>query len=353
MKIKLLLKWIAGLVILLTANQTSGYSQNLLDLSGWTTGTGSTGVFVRSGSNEENSRSWGIGPDGESAILWTAIPSGDANADGGWTTQTFPIVHTSMYRFTAWVKKTHSNGGATYIGCGPALNLSGTTVSNAYFWYGDMPELNKWYLMVGYVHASDDASTINYGGLYDGVTGAKVVSFTDFKFATTTVNTAHRTFLFYDPEVNDRQYMYAPRVDLVNGNEPSLAALLGIQSSSSNPAYFAGKVGIKTTNPGAFDLAVNGKIRAREVKVDADVWPDYVFAKGYELPSLKKTEEHIMKKGHLPGIPSAAEAQANGVELGDMNKRLLKKIEELTLHLIRQQKEITELKREFKASQIK
>src|SRR5215217_603098 len=339
MKFKILIKVFLGLVVILTASQGKIYGQNLLDLTGWTVGTGSTGAFVRNGGADENTRAWGLGPDGKSAILWTAIPSGDANADGGFASQQFPILHTSMYRFTSWVKKTNSHGGNTYLGCGPLLNLNGTTAANAYFWAGDVPELNRWSLMVGYIHASDDASTTNFGGLYDGVTGAKVANFTDFKFATTTVTSVHRNYLYYDANVNDRQYMYAPRVDLVNGDEPSLSSLLGIQSSISDPAYFAGKVGIKTTNPGAFDLAVNGNVRAREIKVDAEVWPDFVFAKDYELPSLKKTEKHIKEKGHLPGMPSATEAKAKGIELGDMNKRLLQKIEELTLHLIEMKKE--------------
>jgi len=56
------------------------------------------------------------------------------------------------------------------------------------------------------------------------------------------------------------------------------------------------------------------------------------------LPSLQETEQHIKEKGHLLGIPSAEEVKANGVDLGDMNVKLLQKIEELTLHLIDQNK---------------
>lgn len=111
-----------------------------------------------------------------------------------------------------------------------------------------------------------------------------------------------------------------------------------------------GNVGIGSNAP-SDKLAVNGNIRAREVKVENNNWPDYVFAQGYELPSLKETEKHIREKGHLPGIPSAVEVKANGIDLGEMNARLLQKIEEVTLHLIElekknelQQKEIDSLK---------
>lgn len=98
-----------------------------------------------------------------------------------------------------------------------------------------------------------------------------------------------------------------------------------------------GNVGIGTTSPTA-KLAVNGDIRAREIKVENGNWPDYVFAKSYVLPGLMETEAFIKEKGHLPGIPSAKEVAINGVDLGEMNAKLLQKIEELTLHLIQNEK---------------
>jgi hypothetical protein len=98
-----------------------------------------------------------------------------------------------------------------------------------------------------------------------------------------------------------------------------------------------GNLGIGTSSP-TEKLSVNGKIRAREIKVETINWPDYVFAKDYELPSLEETEQYIKEKGHLPGIPSAEEVKVSGVDLGEMNTKLLQKIEELTLHLIEQQK---------------
>ena len=109
--------------------------------------------------------------------------------------------------------------------------------------------------------------------------------------------------------------------------------------------YSMGNMGIGTTDTKGYKLAVNGKIRTQEIKVEAANWPDYVFAKDYKLPSLKETEEYIKMKGHLPGIPSAEEVKANGVDLGEMNIKLLKKIEELTLHLIEKDKTITKLEK--------
>ena len=101
-----------------------------------------------------------------------------------------------------------------------------------------------------------------------------------------------------------------------------------------------GNFGIGTTTP-TEKLSVNGKIRAQEIKVEASPWPDYVFAKEYKLPTLQETEKHIKEKGHLSGIPSASEVKTNGIDLGEMNAKLLEKIEELTLHLIEMEKKNT------------
>jgi len=113
-----------------------------------------------------------------------------------------------------------------------------------------------------------------------------------------------------------------------------------------------GNVGIGTTSP-TEKLSVKGKIRAQEIKVETANWPDYVFAKDYQLPSLKETEQHIKDKGYLPGIPSAEEVKANGIDLGAMNAKLLQKIEELTLYLIEQKKTMELQSKELKNQQQK
>ncbi len=100
--------------------------------------------------------------------------------------------------------------------------------------------------------------------------------------------------------------------------------------------HASGNVGIGTVSPTA-KLAVNGTIRAKEVIVDTG-WADYVFDSNYRLAPLAEVEEHIREKKHLPGIPSAAEVAEHGVSMGDMQSKLLSKIEELTLHMIAQEK---------------
>ncbi len=90
-------------------------------------------------------------------------------------------------------------------------------------------------------------------------------------------------------------------------------------------------------------VAVNGNIRAKEIKVETANWPDYVFREGYELRSLEETETYIRENGHLPEVPKAEEVESEGQSLGEMNKILLKKMEEMTLYLIEQEKRIKAL----------
>ncbi|MGN7787302.1 hypothetical protein ACTJIJ_22400 [Niabella sp. 22666] len=108
-----------------------------------------------------------------------------------------------------------------------------------------------------------------------------------------------------------------------------------------------GYVGIGTAVPKE-KLSVNGKIRAHEIKVEQNNWPDYVFSKNYSLQSLADIEKYIKEKGHLPEVPSAEDVAKAGVELGTNQALLLKKIEELTLHLIQMEKRMNEQDKEIK-----
>jgi hypothetical protein len=108
----------------------------------------------------------------------------------------------------------------------------------------------------------------------------------------------------------------------------------------------SGNVGIGTTTTGSFKLAVEGKIGAREVNVTTGVWADYVFEADYALPSLESLKVFIDKNKHLPEIPTAQEVETNGINLGEMNTLLLKKVEELTLYMITLKEENQELKKE-------
>jgi len=112
-----------------------------------------------------------------------------------------------------------------------------------------------------------------------------------------------------------------------------------------------GSVGINTMPSTGYALSVNGSaIFTRAVVKLYSNWPDYVFKKNYPLTSLNHLADYIQKNEHLPGLPSASEMQQNGqVDLGQINVKLLEKIEELTLYMIELKKENNNVKHRLKA----
>ena len=107
-----------------------------------------------------------------------------------------------------------------------------------------------------------------------------------------------------------------------------------------------GNVGIGTVNPQE-KLSINGKVRAHGIKVELDGWSDFVFEKEYRLMPLAHLEAYINKNGHLPEIPTAQQVAREGIELGEMNRKLLQKIEELSLYVIKQEKRMNEQETRF------
>jgi hypothetical protein len=109
----------------------------------------------------------------------------------------------------------------------------------------------------------------------------------------------------------------------------------------------SGSVGIGTTNPDQ-KLTVKGKIHAEEVIIDLAVPADYVFKPNYKLMPLNQVEQFVRTNSHLPEIPSATEITKNGLNMGEMQNKLLQKVEELTLYLIDKNKEIQSLQYQLK-----
>jgi hypothetical protein len=132
---------------------------------------------------------------------------------------------------------------------------------------------------------------------------------------------------------------------LISGNGSQVT--VGAASPATNLRFDAGStgrmfisgtsgfVGIGTTSPDQL-LTVKGTIHAKEVRIDLTVpGPDYVFELDYKLPSIDQVRNYIIQNKHLPEVPSAEEMKKNGVNVGEMNMILLKKIEELTLYIIK------------------
>ena len=134
----------------------------------------------------------------------------------------------------------------------------------------------------------------------------------------------------------------------INGNTVSLGTAgnmpIALYTNNANRVFISGNgnVGIGTDNP-TYKLSVNGNVRSKEVVVETG-WADYVFDDNYTLRSLGEVEKFIEQNKHLPGVPSAKEIQENGLNIGALQTKMMEKIEELTLYIIRLKKEIDTLK---------
>jgi hypothetical protein len=129
--------------------------------------------------------------------------------------------------------------------------------------------------------------------------------------------------------------------------EDSIGSYNGSDYSTKMTVRESGNIGIGTTNP-AYKLDVLGTIRAKEVLVNLDGGGDFVFEKGYKLLPIEHVANYVQENKHLPDIPSANEMVKNGVSMGDMQVKLLQKVEELTLYAIQQNKKIETLEKEIK-----
>ena len=205
---------------------------------------------------------------------------------------------------------------------------------------------------------SQTATTVNlsWSGASDnlGVTGYKV--FKDGSLEATLGNVFSYEVTGLTPATS---YQFTVSALDAAGNESTSSNSMNVTTSGSGGgssvwtennaiASYSGNVAVGTTTvPSGYNMAIDGKLVTEEVRVELSTnWPDYVFRKEYELPTLEEIQKHIQENGHLPNIPDAATVAEEGIALGEMNKLLLEKIEELTLYLIQQQEEIKALRAE-------
>jgi len=184
---------------------------------------------------------------------------------------------------------------------------------------------------IGY-NGSSYGRVLNVGGAGINVYTANEVAFGGAVLPTDTSlviwsNSAANNYLVFQPSWGNTGIgTYTPNAKL---------HLNGVQLIGGNSAFPAT----------GYSLSVDGRIIAEEMRVQLSTsWPDYVFADDYKLMPIEDLEKSIRQNRHLPNIPSAAEVTAEkGFDLGDINRRLLEKVEELTLYIIQINKENKEM----------
>lgn len=207
-----------------------------LNYDNWVLGTsGSQPGFNQNGTTTENKIVEDTGPFNQLAKLWEASGTDVASgADGGWDSTTFPIDPTKMYRFSVWIRRKVIGNGQSYLGLhgygsvnGVKKRGSDTVTTNPYFWVGNITS-TEWRLFVGHVwpHDAGIGSVHAESGVYQRGVG-KIGGPTDeFRWLPETTSSLHRTYLYYSTDITTVQQFAFPRVDIIDGTEPTIDDLL-------------------------------------------------------------------------------------------------------------------------------
>jgi len=165
--------------------------------------------------------------------IWQA-KSVNGESDGGYDNVKFTDqvdVH-AKYRRSVWIKRLDDQDGGTYMGIKGKVsnNLSGALDSNPYFFYDDLPEVGKWYLIVGYVHpASETNGTELEGGIYELGNPNKVADIArEFRWEEDATDAYIRDYFYYTSDPGKRQWFFDPRMEKIDGTEMPLSLLLGL-----------------------------------------------------------------------------------------------------------------------------
>lgn len=247
-------------------------AESALTTKAWTVGaTGSQGSYVDNydGVNMDSSivlagtLGTPYGPRGQTQLLWCTVGEGAA-ANGGWNNKDdiHGIDPTKTYRSSIWVSWNGVGNPSIFHGCSSAntLDLNGNRNSNPYFnnfTSSGRLVAGRWYLMVGFIHGSsyDNVSGGNLGGVYDSVTGVRILPATEFKIAPQSEYQEQRVYQYYTNNQGCKVYFADPQFWELSGNEPHLLTLLGLagtltigQDSVTEGIYTATVAGINVTS---------------------------------------------------------------------------------------------------------
>lgn len=214
------------------------YTTNMFFRFLWNEGTGDYSKYLQYGTNANNKREILSTPFNMPDVVWKCISTADGDTDGGFYVPNIPIYHHLTYRYSIWVKQMQRDGTILF-GCDPNTSLYSGQTSDGLFWGGDLPELNKWYLLVGYINSSEDnTGEKSDAGIYDPKTGRKAsdtVKFRTFKFKNTDEVQMFRAYQGSALGISTEVHFWGQRLDLCNNREPSISELLK-QTAIGTPA---------------------------------------------------------------------------------------------------------------------
>lgn len=295
---------------------------------------------------------------------------------------TAPVEKLQVVGNAVFVKPMHSSElyGSPFIRGGFGYS---TSVLPDYSWYDDDSTgiFHPAYKEIAFTYNGSESMRINYKGLV-GIGTSNPASFLHVALSSIHSLGSHAALFTYGPDSNYTGKLFiVPKLNNYSYDSLSVLGDQGIfwsdnqgTGGKNSAAGFIlapycnkyngiritadGNVGIGTpftNNPQNYKLAVNGFIGAKEIYVEntSTTWPDYVFSNDYNLPSLNEVEKFVNENKHLPDVPSAAEVAEKGQAMGEMNAILLKKVEELTLYIIEQNKRMDEQQRKIQELELK
>lgn len=214
------------------------YTTNMFFRFLWNEGTGDYSKYLQYGTNANNEREILPTPFNMPDVVWKCISTADGDTDGGFYVPNIPIYHHITYRYSVWVKQMQRDGNILF-GCDPNTLLYTGQSSDGLFWGGDVPQLNKWYLLVGYINSSEDnTGEKTDAGIYDPETGKKAsdtARFKTFKSRKTDETQMFRAYQGSALGIGSEVQFWGHRLDLCNNKEPSISELLK-QTAIGTPA---------------------------------------------------------------------------------------------------------------------
>lgn len=229
--------------VFLKSRKIGIYRPTSLDYRQWSLGSsGSQGSFGRNGTDVENTIITKKNPWGREDIVWANLSNDvTSNDDGGWNVNNLPIDSTKTYRLSVWIRREDAYSsvspsivtGRTYFGTqgSTVYNLGTTTINtNPYFrsnLISEIPNMvDNWLLWVAHIHPSTySGSSSSLSGVYK-LDGTKLAGMTDFKWITGQTIGGHRVYMYYSTSINEKQFYYRPRMEVVQSTTPSIQDLL-------------------------------------------------------------------------------------------------------------------------------